>query len=88
MHPKDERHGIEYPDSGEVRHIIKIHVPKGTNAMSLKEHSFVPEEKEVLLHRGHNLEIHHKPEKLDKDTYLWHAKITGHKVNDLSKEVE
>ena len=88
MHPNDERHGITYPDSGDVRHIIKIHVPKGSKAASLKAHSFCPEEKEVLLHRGHDIEIHHQPEHLDQNTYLWHAKIVGHKVADLSKPVE
>ena len=88
MHPNDERHGITYPESGEVRHILKIHVPKGSSAMSLKAASFCPEEKEVVLHRGHDIEIHHKPEQLDKDTYLWHAKVVGHKVADLDKEAE
>jgi ADP-ribosyltransferase exoenzyme len=88
MHPNDERHGIEYPDSGEVRHDIKIHVPKGSKAASLRDHSFCPAEKEVLLHRGHDIEIHNKPEKLDHNTYLWSAKIVGHKAVGLSKSTE
>lgn len=88
MHPNDERHGIEYPESGEVRHILKIHVPKGSKATSLQSHSFCPEEKEILLHRGHDIEIHHKPEKLDPNTYLWHGKIVGHHAVDLDKSPE
>ena len=88
MHPNDERHGIEHEEGGEARHVLKIHVPKGSHAMSLRDHSFVPEEKEVLLHRGHDIEIHHKPEKLDHSTYLWHAKIVAHNVTDLDREKE
>lgn len=88
MHPNDERHGIVYPDSDEVRHIIKIHVPKGSHAVSLKEKSFCPAEKEVLMHRGHDIELHHTPEKLDDSTYLWSARVVGHKLADLSKPVE
>lgn len=86
-HPNDERHGVD-SESHECRHIIKIHVPKGTHAMSLRDSSCVPEEKEILLHRGHELEIHHQPEKLDNETYLWHAKVVGHKLADLSKPAE
>lgn len=78
MHYKDERHGVEYDENDEARHVLKIHVPKGTNAMSIKKYSFCPEEDEVLLHRGHDIEIHHKPERLDRNTYIWHAKIVGH----------
>jgi hypothetical protein len=81
---KDENHGID----GVNKHVLKIHMPKGTHAMSVKEHSFVPEENEIMLHRGHDIEIHHKPEKIGEDTYLWHAKIVGHSPADLSKPAE
>lgn len=87
IHPNDDNHGIHHED-GVAKHVLKIHVPKGTKAMSLKKHSFCPDENEVLLHRGHNLEIHHTPEHVGKNTYLWHAKIVSHKPNDLSKEKE
>jgi hypothetical protein len=87
MHPNDENHGVHH-EAGSARHVLKIHVPKGTHAMSLMKHSFVPKEREVLLHRGHNLEIHHTPEAVGNNTYLWHAKIVSHKPNDLSKEKE
>lgn len=79
MHPNDDRHGIEHDeDVGEARHVLKIHVPKGTHAMSLKKHSFAPTEHEVLLHRGHHIEIDAKPTKTDKLTYVWNARIVGH----------
>jgi len=76
---KDENHGIE----GVNGHILKIHVPKGTHAMSVKEHSFVPEENEVLLHRGHNIKIHRKPTHLADGTIMWHAHVVGHNPSDL-----
>ena len=78
---KDENHGLE----GVNNHILKIHVPKGTHAMSVKGHSFVPEENEVLLHRGHNLQIHRKPTTLADGTIMWHAKVVGHNPQSLDK---
>lgn len=88
MHPNDERHGIEHSEDGEARHVLKIHVPKGSHAMSLKKHSFVPAENEILLHRGHHIEIDSKPTKTDRHTYIWNAKIVHHHAPDLDKPVE
>jgi hypothetical protein len=83
-HVRDENHGISYPtEENEVRHILKIHVPKGTHGMSLKGASFAPEENEILLHRGHNLEISSNPEHISKDTYLWHGKLISHAPKNL-----
>lgn len=86
-HPNDDRHGVDSEDD-EKRHVLKIHVPAGTHAMSLMKHSFVAGEKEIMLHRGHTIEVHHKPEQISHDTYLWHAKIISHNKADLSKEAE
>lgn len=82
-------HGMS-TDSTRNKHVLKIHVPSGSHAMSLMEHSFAPDEKEILLGRGHTIEVHHKPEKIDTDesgvhTYLWHAKIVKHKLAALPK---
>jgi hypothetical protein len=55
--------------------------------MSLKKHSFVPVEHEVLLHRGHHIEIDGKPTHTDGNTYVWNAKVVGHHPNDLDKSV-
>lgn len=77
---RDEDHGI---DDGGGSHFLKIHLPKGTKAGSVKGHSFVPEENEILLHRGHNIEIDHKPTKMANDSYMWHAKIVSHKPVDI-----
>lgn len=86
--PNDKNHGVEHDRFGEARHVLKINVPKGTNAMSLKKVSYIPHENEVLLHRGHTLEIHHQPQDIGDNTYLWNAHVVGHKLNDLSKPVE
>ena len=86
-HPNDDRHGVN-SEVEEKRHVLKIHVPAGSHAMSLMKHSFVPSEKEVVLHRGHTIEVHHEPEKIDDNTYMWHAKIVDHKKADLSKDNE
>ena len=76
-HYKDELHGIDNPDD-ETRHVLKIHVPKGSHAVSVRKHSFLPGEHEVLLHRGHHLMIDPKPSRHDHRTFVWNAKIIKH----------
>jgi hypothetical protein len=87
VHPKDDLHGIDHTDFG-ARHVLKIHVPKGSYAMSLKKHSFCPEEHEVLLHRGHNLEIDKNPEHLGSGHYMWHARVVSHTPAEINKAKE
>ena len=90
-HENDKNHGIDHKKYGNLfgepehgaRHILKIHVPKGSSGASIRKHAKYKEENEFLLNRGHNIKIHHKPEKLDSDTYLWHAHITGHEPKDI-----
>ena len=81
-HVNDLRHGITDPTS---RHILKIHAPAGTHGMSAKEFTWVPSENEVILHRGHNIEIHKTPMHMGGNNYMWHAKIVGHELSDISK---
>lgn len=88
MHPNDERHGIEHEQYGEARHVLKINLPKGSHAMSLMKRSFCPAEKEILLHRGHHIEIDSKPTHTDDNTYIWNAKVVHHHSPDLDKPVE
>lgn len=60
------------------KHVLKIEVPKGTKGGSIKHMASYPEENEVLLHRGHNIEIHPRPT-IDSDgTHVWHAKVVSH----------
>lgn len=59
-------------------HVLKIHLPKGTKAGSVKHFATFEKENEILLHRGHNIEIHPHPT-IDKDgTHVWHARIISH----------
>jgi hypothetical protein len=69
-----------YPDEGkQQKHVLKISVPKGTHAVSLRPISQHPSEDEILLHRGHNLEIHPHPTfDPENNAFVWHAKIAGH----------
>lgn len=60
------------------KHILKIHLPKGTKAGSVKHFSQYGHENEILLHRGHNLEIHHRPTVEPDGTHVWHARVIGH----------
>lgn len=71
--------GVYPEENGEYKNVLKIHVPKGTNAMSMRDISKHPEEDEVLLHRGHNIEVHPHPtfDEANK-TFVWHSKIVGH----------
>lgn len=65
------------------RHIMKIHVPKGTHAASIRDHSKYRDEHEILLHRGHHLEIHPRPTVHPDGTHVWHARIIGHDPKPL-----
>lgn len=79
-HWADDEHGIE-PEMH--KHILKIYVPKGSKAMSVRDYSFVPHEREVLLHRGANVTIHHVPTKIGENVYMWHGTLEGHTPKKL-----
>jgi hypothetical protein len=86
--PYDAHHGhnlTETDDNGFQSHILKIHVPAGTNASSVKSKSYHKEENEILLHRGHDIEIHPKPTHLGGGVYMWHAKIVGHSPSKITE---
>lgn len=71
----------------EEFHVLKLHVPKGTHGGSMSGNTYHTKEKEVLLHRGHDLEIHHKPTIIDHPKHgkihVWDAKIVGHNPKPL-----
>lgn len=69
--------GATVPEK-DVKHIIKIHLPKGTKAGSVRDQAEYEDEQEVLLHRGHNIEIHKHPTVLKDGTHIWHAKVISH----------
>lgn len=74
-------HGIEHDTHN--RHILKIHVPAGTSGASIIEHAMIPEEKEILLNRGHNISIDPIPDKISDNIYQWNARITSHTPKEL-----
>ena len=69
---------------------MRIDVPKGTQAGSMSGNTYYPKEKEVLLQRGHDLEIHHKPTIINHPKHgivnVWHAKIVGHNPKPLNSK--
>jgi hypothetical protein len=68
--------------------VLKIHIPKGTHAITMRQgrdHMKIDEnpddhitlgEKEILLHRGHDIKIHRSPHRLGRTT-TWHAEVVG-----------
>ena len=75
------------PKSGEENHVIRLEVPKGTQGGSIRHVSSYRKENEVLLNRGHDLEIHHEPTIIDHPkggkVHIWHAKVVGHNPHKL-----
>ena len=68
---------------GRLKHppqILMIELPIGTPAVSIKSVSNYKEEKEVLLPRGMNIEVHPTPSITTKNgvkVYIWKAKALG-----------
>ena len=73
--------------TGNTRHVLKIHVPKGTPGGSVRHLTHYDNENEILLHRGMNMEIHHQPTVIDHPYHghvtVWHARIIEHKPAKL-----
>lgn len=75
-------------NSPEENHVLRIRVPKGTQGGSMSGNTYYPKEKEVLLQRGHDLEVHHEPTIIKHpkhgDIHVWDAKIVGHNPKPLN----
>lgn len=84
-HNNDKHHGVEHGEFG-AQHILKLHVPKGTSAVSVRKRSEFPTEHEVLLNRGHDIKIHPKPKHLGNHVYQWDAHVVGHSPAKLKTE--
>jgi hypothetical protein len=80
-HPPLNKDSVKSND-GETKHIIKLHVPKGTPGGSIRHISPHDDEDEVMLHRGLNVEIHHQPTMINHPKHghltVWHARVIGH----------
>lgn len=74
---------LDDPNKDNGKHILKIHLPKGTKAGSIKSQSRHDHENEVLLHRGHELEIHHRPTVEPDGTHIWHARVIKHNPEQI-----
>lgn len=75
-------------------HILQIHMPEGTRAASVNhvKSSMGPaeynNEHEILIHRGHNIAIEPKPDKVlhgDKIYNIWKGRIVGHSPEEITK---
>jgi hypothetical protein len=86
---------------GQVRHMLMLHVPKGTSAISVNggdsNSNHIANrsvEHEVILDRGHKIKIHHSPtySKPIKGEYgdhsgimIWHGEVVGQDKMELPK---
>jgi hypothetical protein len=74
----------------EEKHILQIHVPKGTQGGSMSGNTYYSKEKEILLQRGHDLKIDHTPTVINHPKHgtvnVWHAKIIGHNPKPLNSK--
>lgn len=73
-HENDKNFGIA---PGKHMHILKLHLPKGTPAMSVMGHTHFQNEKEILVGRGHNVKINTKPEINSDGVHIWHGTIVS-----------
>jgi ADP-ribosyltransferase exoenzyme len=82
VHPSDVNHDI--PENEEVKHILRLHMPAGTHAASMFEHSQHNHENEILMNRGADIEINRTPVDVGNNTFMWHAKVVGQNPQPLS----
>lgn len=70
--------------SVKYKHLISIHVPKGSHAIHTASHSQHETENEILFHKNIKLKIHKKPEINHEDQIVnWHANL----IHDGFKKV-
>jgi len=74
-HHESDHHGIVLPNA---RHILEMHFDHNIRrAVSLKNHSYSPEEDEVLLGRNYMFELHPRPKQILREynhpVYIWEA---------------
>lgn len=83
-------HGIKNP-AELSQHYLKLHVPLGSKAMSIRDVSEHPNENEILIHRGYNIRIHSHPEhKTDGHVshYIWNAELLDHSPSILPRKLD
>lgn len=78
---------------GGPHHVLKLHVPAGTHGGSVRHLSQGEgeDENEILLHRGHNIQIDPHPTIVPhpwidgEHVAVWHARIVGHDPIEYQK---
>jgi hypothetical protein len=58
--------------------ILMLSIPAGTPAASVQKISDYPDENEILMPRGVDIEVNPSPTVLDNGDYVWHAQVIGH----------
>lgn len=100
-HPTQEQadhHGLRrddvVPDADtyfRVMHVLKLNMPVGTKAVSLRGLSEHPGEEEILLHRGHDIHVHARPvihKGDDYHTVIWNADVIRHNPDILPRKLD
>lgn len=100
-HPTQEQadhHGLNRDDVApktdahfRVMHVLKLNIPTGTKAVSLRGLSEHPEEEEILLHRGHDIHVHANPvvhKGGGYHTVIWNADVVRHNPDILPRKLD
>ena len=72
------RNSKKAPDDIDTNQIIMLQIPVGTPAASVKGISDYPDENEILMPRGLDIEISPNPTVIKYGDYVWHAQVLGH----------
>lgn len=76
--------GFVKPKNGQFRHVLKLHIPTGSRAVSVSggkydEKDIKYMEHEVLVQRGAHIKIHRQPTHVKAENMLvWHGELVGH----------
>ena len=72
------RNSKKAPGDVDTNQIIMLQIPVGTPAASVKGISDYPDENEILMPRGLDIEISPNPTVIKYGDYVWHARVLGH----------
>jgi hypothetical protein len=85
-----EQHGLNIPEDHAVHHVLKLNMPAGSKAASVRGFSVHGDESEILLHRGYDIKMHPKPTVVTsgKHTHLiWNADLLDHDPTHLPRSL-
>jgi 8-oxo-dGTP pyrophosphatase MutT (NUDIX family) len=69
--------------SGGIKHLLLIHLPKGTPIIGVEDITYHSDEHEIILPRGSEILVHPNPTGVPNTwstdtTLVWHAELVGH----------